>query len=181
MGVPIPIVERETLSVERPSAIEDDFDSFYRREHTRLYRSLLLIVGSRPGAEDVAHEAFVRVFERWDRVARMDAPRAYLYRIALNLHRNALRRAARRARRLLFDRGIEEDFSASATDRAAVLEFLRRLPAAQREALVLTDLIGMPSKEAAEALGIQPDAVRARVHRARAKAREEFAEDDRPA
>jgi DNA-directed RNA polymerase specialized sigma24 family protein len=38
----------------------------------------------------------------------------------------------------------------------------------------------MSSKEAAETLGIQPDAVRARIHRAREKAREEFAEDERP-
>jgi RNA polymerase sigma factor (sigma-70 family) len=168
-------------ALERPPAIEGDFDGFYRREHTRLYRSLLLIGRSRPEAEDVAHEAFVRVFERWDRVSEMEAPRAYLYRTAFNLQRNMLRRASRRARRLLFERGIEDDFSASATDRAAVLDFLRRLPTPQREALVLTDLVGMSSKEAAEALGIQPDAVRARVHRARAKAREEFAEDDRSA
>jgi RNA polymerase sigma-70 factor (ECF subfamily) len=174
-------MERQALgALERSLGLGDDFDGFYRREHTRLYRSLLLICASRPEAEDVAHEAFVRVFERWDRVATMDAPRAYLYRTAFNLHRNALRRASRRARRLLFDRGIEEDFSAAAADRAAVLDFLGRLPSAQREALVLTDLVGMSSKEAAETLGIQPDAVRARIHRAREKAREEFAEDERP-
>ena len=38
-------------------------------------------------------EAFVRVWERWDRVAGVEDPVGYLFRTAMNLHRSALRRA----------------------------------------------------------------------------------------
>jgi RNA polymerase sigma-70 factor (ECF subfamily) len=154
-----------------------DFDEFYRREHVPLYRYLLLVTGSRVEAEDVAHEAFVRVLERWPRVAAMDAPRPYLYRTAINLRRNAVRRAARRARRTLLERLAEDDFTPAVEDRAEVVRVLRGLPPAQREALVLVDLAGMTSEEAADVLGIEAGAVRARVHRARENARKELGDD----
>jgi RNA polymerase sigma-70 factor (ECF subfamily) len=167
-------MDQGTPVAERTTQRGDDFDGFYRREHVRLFRCLLLVTGSRFEAEDVAHEAFVRVLERWPRVSRMDAPRPYLYRTAMNLQRNALRRTARRARRAIWEREAEDDFAPSAIDRAEVVRMLRGLPAIQREALVLVDLLGMTSREAGEVLGIDANAVRARVHRARLTAREEL-------
>lgn len=151
-----------------------DFDGFYRGEHVALFRFLLLITGSRVEAEDVAHDAFVKLLERWARVSAMEAPRPYLYRTALNLQRNSLRRAARRARRAIWEREAVEDFAPSVIERAEVIRMLSRLPRAQREALVLVEVVGMTAGEAGTALGIDADAVRARVHRARVKAREEL-------
>ena len=64
------------------------FDAFYSAHFVPLYRSMVLLSGSPSDAEDVTHEAFVRILERWDSVSRMEAPTAYLFRTALNLERN---------------------------------------------------------------------------------------------
>jgi hypothetical protein len=49
-----------------------------------------VITGSRGEAEDLAQEAFTRLFERWDRVAALDDPTGYLHRTATNLFRNQI-------------------------------------------------------------------------------------------
>jgi DNA-directed RNA polymerase specialized sigma24 family protein len=54
---------------------------------------------------------------------------------------------------------------------------LLALPAGQRQALVLTEWLGLNSAEAGRALGIRPSSVRARVHRAKAGFREELGAD----
>lgn len=97
------------------------FDAFYLSLFAPLFRSMLVLSGNPAEAEDVAHEAFVRVFERWESVWRMEAPDAYLFRTALNLERNRMRRVLRRARRVVQDRDVQEDFSQDAIDRAAVV------------------------------------------------------------
>jgi DNA-directed RNA polymerase specialized sigma24 family protein len=58
------------------------FEEFYEAHHRRLFVSLCLVTGDRQEAEEVMQEAFVRVWERWDKVGRLDAPTGYLYRAA---------------------------------------------------------------------------------------------------
>jgi DNA-directed RNA polymerase specialized sigma24 family protein len=82
------------------------FEAFFEAEHRRLFRSLVLITGDRQEADDVAQESMVRIFERWDRVAGVEEPRAYLYRTALNLKRSRHRLWARRTRDLSVDRDV---------------------------------------------------------------------------
>ena len=49
--------------------------------------------GSRAEAEDLAQEAFTKVFERWETVGLMEDPVGYLHRTAMNLFRSQYRRA----------------------------------------------------------------------------------------
>src|SRR5215217_3474789 len=143
----------------------DDFDTFYREQHARLVRALLLLTGQPAEAEDLAQEAFARVYERWDRVAGMDSSSGYLYRTALNLHRSFLRRLSvhRRATQRI-ERQPHED---SVDDRLAVLAAVAGLPRAQREALVLVEWLGFGTAEAADLLGIKAVSVRSRLMDAR--------------
>jgi len=53
---------------------------------------MYLLTGDRREAEDLAQEALVRAFERWSRVRSMANPPGYVYRTAINLNRNRLRR-----------------------------------------------------------------------------------------
>jgi hypothetical protein len=69
-----------------------DFSVFFAERYQRLVRACLLLTGNAAEGEDLAQEAMARVLERWDRVSTMDDPEGYLYRTALNLHRNALKR-----------------------------------------------------------------------------------------
>lgn len=56
------------------------------------------MTGNRQEAEEIMQDAFVAIWERWDRVGPMDDPTGYLYRTAMNRHRSGRRRAARAAR-----------------------------------------------------------------------------------
>lgn len=143
-----------------------EFDSFFREVYPRLAQALLLITGSTHEAQDVAQEAMVRVYERWDRVRQMDSPTGYVYRAALNLHRSRARRLAVAARRRLRG-GPQADPLEWTETWADVAVAVRALPRAQREALVLVDVVDLPTEDVADILGIAPASVRGRVHRAR--------------
>jgi RNA polymerase sigma-70 factor (sigma-E family) len=151
-----------------PSSFEDFFDA----HHERLLRVMYLSTSDRHEAEDLAQEAMVRVYERWDRVRGLEDPVGYVYRTALNLRRSRLRRLAVAARRLVAGRTVAETDPAGAADeRDALRRALGGLPDGQREALVLVEWLGMTDAEAGTVLGISPGAVRVRLTRARAALR----------
>src|SRR6266508_1739414 len=79
----------------------DEFESFYEGERHRLFGALCLITGDRYEAEELAQDAFIAVWERWDRVRAMDSPTGYLYRTAMNAFRKRRRRAALALRRVV--------------------------------------------------------------------------------
>ena len=70
------------------------FEDFFHAEKDRLLRVMRVITGSRAEAEDITQEAFLRLFERWETVAKMDNPEGYLHRVAMNQFRSRYRRAA---------------------------------------------------------------------------------------
>lgn len=147
-----------------------EFRDFFETEYERLGRALFLVTGNASEAEDLAQEAFVRVYERWDRIRVMESPTGYLFRTAMNLHRSRLRRLASWARRRLDERpeaGGQDPGEAVAT-RQEIAAALAALPAGQRAALVLVEWLGMTDEEAGRALGIAPVSVRVRISRARA-------------
>jgi RNA polymerase sigma factor (sigma-70 family) len=143
------------------------FEDFFDREKLGLYGALCLVVHDRYEAEDLTQDAFVRVFERWDRVSLMDDPRGYLYRTAMNAFRSRYRRTLLVLRRstgvLPVDDGFAEVEAHDATIRA-----LATLSPRQRAAVVLTDLLGFRSDEAAAMLGIRASTVRMHASRAHA-------------
>jgi RNA polymerase sigma factor (sigma-70 family) len=152
-----------------PAAVT--FEDFFVAEHDRLFRALLMLTGKREEADDLAQEALLRAYERWDRVGMMDSPAGYVYRTALNLHRNRLRGLLVRARRV-FAAVPEEDVSVPMAASHDVRNAVAQLPRGQREALVLVDWLGLGSEEAGQVLGIEASSIRVRLHRAHAALRE---------
>ena len=165
----------QTASDVDGGAIE--FEDLYLEERIRLVRAMLLLTGRAGEAEDLAQEAFVRVYERWSHVREMESPTGYLYRTALNLHRKRLRRLAvelrKRAVRQDDDRGGDV-----ADERLDLLRAVAALPIAQRQAVVLVDWLGFPPSEAALLLGIEAASVRGRLHRARRELRRQVGGND---
>lgn len=154
------------------------FEEFFRAEYARLFRTLVLMVGDRAEAEDLAQEAMVRVYERWDRVRGADSPPAYLYRTAFNLNRKRARRLAVRRRKAESPSPPPAGPAEVAEDRAEVLRALAALPVAQREAVVLAEWLDLDAEEAGRWLGIDASSVRGRLHRARATLRRLLEADD---
>jgi RNA polymerase sigma factor (sigma-70 family) len=152
-----------------PSAVDRSvaFEELVEAEHAHLYRALCLITRDRLEAEDLMQEAFLRVWERWGRVAEMDDPAGYLFRTAMNLWRKRRRRAAlavRRAMRLAPPR----DELAEVEAREVVVRALAALTPRQRAAVVLVDLLDHSSEEAARLLGIKAPTVRVLASQGRA-------------
>ena len=78
-----------------------EFEEFYRAEFPNLVRAMFLLVPDDDEAQELAQEAMVRVYERWNRVRSMERPGGYVYQVAVNLNRRRIRSLAMRTRRLL--------------------------------------------------------------------------------
>lgn len=153
------------------------FEEFFDAERRRLLRALVLLTGNPEEAEEVLQDAFIAVWERWDRVGRMDDPTGYLFRTAMNRHRSAVRRAARAARRAT-GQAHGGDLFAEADERDAVARALATLSVRQRQAIVLTELFGYGSAEAGRAMGVRDVTVRRLAQDARGHLREALEEND---
>lgn len=77
------------------------FDTFFEEEHERLFKALYFVTGQRQDAEELMQDAFLRLWERWDQIERIEDPTGYLFRVALNGFRMRRRRAAIALRRVL--------------------------------------------------------------------------------
>jgi len=137
----------------------ESFEGFYEEQRDRLFGALCLITGDRYEAEEVAQDAFLAVWERWDRVRSMESPAGYLYRTGMNEYRKRRRKAALALRRAVRV-ATREDAFAAAEAHEVVRVALASLTVRQRTALVLTELIGFSSEEAGRCMAIRPVTVR---------------------
>lgn len=152
------------------------FEAFFEAEQARLLRALYLLTGNAQEAEEVMQDAFVAVWERWDRVGSMDDPTGYLYRTAMNRHRSKVRRVTRAAKRVVGGAESSDAFAA-ADERDAVARALVTLTPRQRAAVVLTELLGYAADEAGTILGVQPVTIRVLASQGRAAMREVLSDD----
>jgi len=163
----------------------DPFEEIFDRYGGPILNYIYRMSGDWQTAEDVAQETFIRA-HRHIRSFRFESePRTWLYRIATNLLRNAMRRAARQreVRVQLYghetsgaiDQLLEGVDESQRPDRLAMArEFERilqeeigRLPERLRAAVVMCDIQNHSYEEAAGLMGISYDAIRQRHSRAR--------------
>jgi RNA polymerase sigma factor (sigma-70 family) len=154
------------------------FEEFFHAEYPGLVRALCLLTSDQDEAEELAQATMARVYERWDRVRVMQSPAGYVYRAAVNLHRQRLRHLAVRARRLLVMTVRAQSTQPAGPEAGLELaDAIASLPPGQRQAFMLVEWLGMSSEEAAHILRIAPASVRTRIHRARAALRKRLGDD----
>ncbi|HET9248666.1 MAG TPA: sigma factor, partial [Actinomycetota bacterium] len=95
-SVPAEPGEEATLVGDAPR-----FEEFYEASFRRVFTALCLVTGDRYEAEEIAQEAFLRMFERWDRVGALEDPTGYVFRVSMNVFRNRLRRSSLGLRRAI--------------------------------------------------------------------------------
>jgi RNA polymerase sigma-70 factor (ECF subfamily) len=147
----------------------------------RLFMLLLRLLGDRSEAEDVAQEVMLRA---WRGIARFQGQSSYftwLYRIAVNEANRALEKKARRpagvsigAQELQLPASPAYDPSRQAENselRRVLGQALAELPPALRTAIVLRDVEGLSTQEAAEIAGVSQAAFKSRLHQARLRVR----------
>lgn len=148
------------------------------RANERHLRSLALrILGDHHAADDAVQEGCLRALRALD-AFRGDASMAsWLRRITSNVCLDELRR--RRCRPIAIDMSDEvpvhaplADFADSYVDRAGLADALAALPAAQREAFMVVEVLGLGYTEAGTLMGLPKGTVGSRVHRAKAAIRD---------
>jgi RNA polymerase sigma-70 factor (TIGR02960 family) len=171
---------------------EAAFGETFRRHRRELHVHCYRMLGSFTDAEDVVQETFLRAWRARDSL-RDGGVRAWLYRIATNACLDALRVNGRRLARMasyaevpwlqpypdaLLDQVATPDDEPDAmvvareTIELAYLAAIQLLPARQRAALVLRDVLGWTAAECAQALDITVAAVNSATQRARATLRD---------
>jgi RNA polymerase sigma-70 factor (ECF subfamily) len=137
-----------------------DFSTFFAEEHPKVFKALYFVTGNRADAAELSQDAFLKLWERWDQIDRIDDRTAYLFRVALNGSRMRTRSALRATRRLTAP-GPASDPYVEIDVREDIRAMLLQLTPRQRAALVLLDLYDYGSNEAARIMGVRPSTVRA--------------------
>jgi RNA polymerase sigma-70 factor (ECF subfamily) len=143
------------------------FDEWYRTEHPKLLRVLVVVAGSPAEAAEVVDEAFARAYERWERVSQMRSPTGWTYRTALNLVRRRGRRVA--VESLLHRRSAEQRLwpSPPADWSPEVWDGLMALPDRERTAIALRYVADLSVQDIAVTMAIAPGTVGSTLHSAR--------------
>jgi RNA polymerase sigma-70 factor (ECF subfamily) len=169
--------EHEASLVEDArSGDRDAFEELVRRNADRLYAVVLRFVADADEAQEVCQEAFLRAWRGIGRFQGRSRFFTWLYRIGIN---EAKRRAAKRRPEPVLpldDEAVPEapDWSEAPHSRleqgelARVLEgAIRALPIEYRTPIVLRDVEGLSTREAAELMDLGEAALKSRLHRAR--------------
>jgi RNA polymerase sigma-70 factor (ECF subfamily) len=162
---------------------ESAFAQLVTEHSARVYRALRRFGLDPQEADEVAQEVFLRAWRGLGRFEQRARFSTWLYRIAFN---EAQRRLARRPPATAFSRPGDEDAIASLPDaigagpqaRTLDREFeqmleraLAQLPADLRAAVVLRDLEGLSTEQAAGVAGVRQAAFKSRLHRGRMQLR----------
>ena len=176
----------ESLAARAATGDDEAFEAIVKRYQARIFR-LACRLTSEADAPDVLQETFLQMHRHLATFRGESRFGTWLYRIATNvglMHRRAHARRPTESLEAFLPR-FDADGAHVASpaelevwshldeslDRQLLAEKARaviaRLPEAYRDAFVLRDLEEMPTAEVAQVLGIEPAAVRQRVHRAR--------------
>lgn len=157
-----------------------DWCALYREVGEAVFRMIHRMTGDPHRAEDLTHDAFVRVHERSHQFQGRGSVRAWVFGIARNLVLEDARNRRRRLR-LLERRAPEVEAGlgghagaadpAGAEERILMEEALAALPPGQRTALLLHVVDGYSHAEVGAMLDIAEGSSKARVSRAKATLR----------
>jgi DNA-directed RNA polymerase specialized sigma24 family protein len=120
----------------------------YAAHYRSLTKLAALLAVSPPVAEEIVQDAFVALHGSWRRLRNDDHALLYLQRTVVQRARSCCG-SHRRA--------------AAGPPESRVLTALRSVPAAQREALVLSYYAGLPETRVARVMGVRPGAVRSHL------------------
>ncbi|HEY6274697.1 MAG TPA: SigE family RNA polymerase sigma factor [Streptosporangiaceae bacterium] len=153
------------------------FEEFVAARLPAVLKFAAVLTGDRGLAEDVVQEVLIRAEGRWQAIARVDRPEAYVRKMIVNEYLSWRRRSWR-----LVPSGAGADLPGRSTpdpaagyaERDAMVAELAKLPLRQRAVLVLRYYEGLSDPEIAEVMGCRPGTVRGYASRALAVLRVEL-------
>jgi RNA polymerase sigma-70 factor (sigma-E family) len=156
---------------------EGRLGQLYARHVPDAVRLAYLLTGSRSLAEDLAQEAFVRMYGRFRDLRNPDAFPTYLRRTVVNLANSHFRRVKVERAFLEREGRMVQAPEADPDDRRLVREALQRLPYRQRAAVVLRYYEDLPEAQTAEVLRCRPGTVKSLLSRGLEALRRELGEE----
>jgi RNA polymerase sigma-70 factor (sigma-E family) len=151
-----------------PETVRQQVTALYQAHALGLVRLAVLMVGDQQAAEDVVQDAFLGLYRRWSALKDPDRALPYVRSSVLNGCRMVLR--ARSSRDKITLAAPDDIESAEATAllgeaNREVLAALRRLPARQREAVLLRYYLDMTEDQAARAMRVSRGTVKSATSR----------------
>jgi RNA polymerase sigma-70 factor (sigma-E family) len=152
----------------------EGFREFVAARSAALVRSALLLTGDEATAQDLVQTALVKTWSRWARVARRDAPEAYVRRVMVStfLTWNRRRWRIEQPVAVVPDRADLRDEFADADLRGCVRGALGALPRRQRAVVVLRYFDDLTEVQAAAVLGCSVGTVKSQASKALATLRD---------
>jgi len=159
------------------------FEILMRRHNQRLYRAARAVVKDEHEVEDVLQQAYVNAFTHLDQFEERSQFSTWLMRITLNeafSRRRKLQQADREEKEGVMETVMspqpDPEHQAYARELHRVLEdAVDALPETYRTVFMLRDIEGLSTSETGEGLGLGDEAVKTRLHRARAMIRRSVA------
>jgi RNA polymerase sigma-70 factor, ECF subfamily len=158
----------------------DAFERIYRAHVGRIHALALRLTGHPARAEELVQDAFVRAWERLGSFRGESGFGTWMHRLTVNCFLVAHRSERRRDRREEPHAELPEGGNANVTlprDHEGGMDLeaaIARLAPGARTAFVLHEIEGYTHEEIAALSGISPATVRAQLHRARRRLREEL-------
>lgn len=142
-----------------------EFHRFFEQHHRELARLAYLLTGDADAADDLAADALLAAWRRWDRVRSSDHPIAYVRRIVINLAGSRVRRLVRERAKLTMANVMPQEWT-EAPDVPGMIDLraaLQRLPARKRACVVLRHAFDLSEQETARVLGISVGTVKSQT------------------
>ena len=187
----VPVMKRSDvqLMLDAKAGDEASFDELLRRYRTPVVNFIQRMARDHATAEDLAQEAFIRVYHARHKYTPDAKFTTWLFRICSNLALNSLRDGRRRQKEISLDAPPEEDSAPlevpsrerridewmMESDRAReIRRAIERLPEKQRAAVLMHKYQEMEYAEIADALDCSESALKSLLFRAYERLREEL-------
>lgn len=172
------------MGVKPGSAARKAVSTLVDQHAPKIHGLALRYCGNPADADEIVQDTFLQAFRKWDQFRGDADPATWLYTIAVRACKKRKRRRAGEPARLgsleslapfrgdtISRIGSNPETPLTANIRhegeEALREAIARLPAPFRLAVVLRDMLDLSTEQAAGVLGIKPQTVKTRVHRAR--------------
>jgi RNA polymerase sigma-70 factor (sigma-E family) len=151
------------------------FEDFARSAVDSLLGTGIAITQDRHLAEDLVQDVLLKVHGRWNRIATLDDPDAYVRRMLVNEYLSWRRKWGRLVPTSTVEpAGDEPDLAVTLTERDALRADLLRLTRKQRAVLALRYYGGVSDDEIARLLGCSVMTVRSHASRGLARLRSDY-------
>lgn len=151
------------------SGIHADFELLVRRHNQRLFRAARAVLRSDIDAEDAVQQAWLDIYRNLKSFRGDSAFTTWATRITVNTAILHARKRPVLSEASSVETGAGPDVALERAEMGRVLEgCLAQLPQGNREVMVLRDVLELDTAETAACLGLTQEAVRVRLHRARA-------------